>query len=42
MLVDRPVQVPPPAGHSDVGLVDEPPVPQSRAGAGGRRQRTAR
>jgi hypothetical protein len=26
VLVDRPVQVAPPAGDLDVGLVDEPPV----------------
>jgi hypothetical protein len=26
-LVDRPVQVPPPTGGLDVGLIDKPPVP---------------
>jgi hypothetical protein len=41
VLVDRPVQVPPPAGDLDVGLVDEPAVPRWHAGAGGRRRRTA-
>src|SRR5215204_2598900 len=28
VLVDRPVQVPPPAGDLDVSLIDEPPVPR--------------
>jgi hypothetical protein len=31
MLIDRPVQVSPPAGHLDVGLIDEPPVTGSVA-----------
>jgi hypothetical protein len=38
VLVDRPVQIPPPAGDLDVGLIDEPPVPggvSERAGGTG-------
>src|SRR6266487_2788389 len=31
MLIDRPVQVSPLAGHLDVGLIDEPPVTGSVA-----------
>jgi hypothetical protein len=26
VLIDRSVQVPPPAGDLDVGLIDEPPI----------------
>ena len=41
VLVDRPVQVLPPAGHLDVGLVDEPPVsggvPERSGGVGKQR-----
>jgi hypothetical protein len=42
VLVDRPVQVPPPAGHLDVGLIDEPPVtgrvPARSSGVGEQRR----
>ena len=41
VLVDGPVQVPPPAGDLDVGLVDEPPVsggmPERASGVGEQR-----
>jgi hypothetical protein len=32
VLIDRPVQVGPPSGDLDVGLIDEPPVTASMAG----------
>jgi hypothetical protein len=42
VLVDRPVQVSPPAGDLDVGLIDEPPVaggvPQRAGGVGEQRR----
>jgi hypothetical protein len=31
MLIDRPVEISPPPGNLDVGLVHEPPVPRSMA-----------
>ena len=41
VLVDRAVEVPPPPGHLDVGLVDEPPVsggvPERSGGVGEQR-----
>jgi hypothetical protein len=39
-LVDRPIQVPPPAGHLHMGLIHEPAVPDRVPGAAGRLRRT--
>jgi hypothetical protein len=40
MLVDRPVQVCPPSGDPDVGLVDEPPITKNTAPTAARPRRT--